>query len=127
MMGAIDEVIVYQSSRLHVRMNDSRSDEAKSSLLNVSDSGEVAGIYPRILPLEKLGPPVGNAPTVGGSRKQSCFRLPRTRCDSVQLSRAATPHMTTKPALPYGAPPGPVMYPSLASFKMRNSSFTRPR
>jgi hypothetical protein len=65
--------------------------------------------------------------TVGGSRKQSCLRLPRACCDFVQLRRAATPHMTTKPELPYGAPPGPVMYPSLASFKMRNSSFTRPR
>jgi hypothetical protein len=44
MTEAIDEVIGYHSSRLHVRINDGRSDEAKSSLLNVSDSGEVGGI-----------------------------------------------------------------------------------
>jgi hypothetical protein len=45
----------------------------------------------------------------------------------VQLSRAATPHTITGPALPNGAPLGPVMNPSLASFKMRNSSVRRPR
>ncbi len=45
----------------------------------------------------------------------------------LQLSRAATPHTITGPKLPYGAPPGPVMYPSLANFKIRNSSVRRPR
>jgi hypothetical protein len=44
-----------------------------------------------------------------------------------QLSRAATPHTITGPALPNGAPLGPVMYPSLASFRIRNSSVSRPR
>src|ERR1700745_3720416 len=47
--------------------------------------------------------------------------------DFDQLSRAATPHTITGPKLPYGAPFGPVMYPSLAIFKMRNSSVRRPR
>jgi hypothetical protein len=44
-----------------------------------------------------------------------------------QLSRAATPHTMTKPALPNGPPFRPVMYPSRANVKMRNSSFTSAR
>ena len=63
----------------------------------------------------------------GRASEARCLRRPRACCDLVQFSRAATPHMTTKPALPYGAPPGPVMNPSRAIFKMRNSSFKRPR
>src|ERR1700747_2216097 len=47
--------------------------------------------------------------------------------DFDQLRRAATPHTITGPKLPYGAPFGPVMYPSLAIFRMRNSSVRRPR
>src|SRR5438552_2039555 len=73
------------------------------------------------------------------SRMHKCPRLPASHltvaqaalCSGtsnlLQLRRAATPHTITGPALPNGAPLGPVMYPSLASFKMRNSSVRRPR
>ena len=62
-------------------------------------------------------------------RLESAAPLPRKAQleGFIQLSRAATPHTITGPKLPYGAPFGPVMYPSLANFKMRNSSVRRPR
>jgi hypothetical protein len=64
---------------------------------------------------------------VTASEARSPWPPTRHFADFVQLSRAATPHTITGPKLPYGAPPGPVMYPSLANFKMRNSSVRRPR
>jgi len=73
-----------------------------------------------------------HGPTAQGSGASGC-NPPLRSCESVtppvsfQFSRAATPQTMTGPALPNGAPFGPVMYPSLASFKMRNSSVRRPR
>src|SRR5258707_15457223 len=66
--------------------------------------------------------------TKGASARNGSPKPPRHAfADFAQLSRAATPQTITGPKLPYGAPPGPVMYPSLANFKMRNSSVLRPR
>jgi len=73
-----------------------------------------------------------HGPAAQGSGASGC-NPPLRSCESVtppvsfQFSRAATPQTMTGPALPNGAPFGPVMYPSLASFKMRNSSVRRPR
>jgi hypothetical protein len=68
MTEAIDEVIVYHSSRLHVRINDCRSDEAESSFLEVVAEllrlGRSRWNLPRALPVVKPGPPVDKAPTI---------------------------------------------------------------
>src|SRR6266853_288887 len=71
--------------------------------------------------------PAGAATPCDRDQQDAASPPPRHATDFNQLSRAATPHTMTGPALPNGAPLGPVMYPSLASFKMRNSSVSRPR
>src|SRR5882672_6831342 len=65
----IDEVIVYHSNRLHVRIDDRRADEAESPVLEVL--AECVGLgrsrrnLPYRLPSVKLGPPADKTPAVG--------------------------------------------------------------
>src|SRR5713226_8779929 len=65
----IDEVIVYHSNRLHVRINDRRADEAESPVLEVLAEcvgfGRSRWNLPRSLPVVKLGPPADKTPAVG--------------------------------------------------------------
>src|SRR6266478_1790165 len=98
------------------------------------DPSGAAWPRPRSFRVEPSHEKTKNAPTnffrrmegSGGLRWQSQAAAPRV-AEFDQLRRAATPHTITGPKLPYGAPPGPVMYPSLANFKIRNSSVRRPR
>ncbi len=79
MTEAIDEMIVYHSSRLHVRINDSRSDEAKSSFLQVVAErlgrGRRRRNLARIRPVVQLRPPVDKTPTTG-------IKVPKVSLDS---------------------------------------------
>src|SRR5258707_15836805 len=65
----IDEVIVHHSNRLHVRINDSRADEAKSAVLEVLAEcfrfGRSRRNLPRSLPVVKLGPSLDKTPAIG--------------------------------------------------------------
>ena len=85
---------------------------------------------PRCGVRDQLGAMAQNAvPLANDAAREAKPPGPQTLhiADLVQLSRAATPHTRTGPALPNGAPFGPVISPSLANFKMRNSSVRRPR
>src|SRR5882762_4761575 len=65
----IDEVIVYHSNRLHVRINDRRADEAESPMLEIL--AECLGLrrsrwnLPRSPPVVQLGLPADKTPAVG--------------------------------------------------------------
>src|SRR5216683_4135131 len=65
----IDEVIVYHSNRLHVRIDDRGADEAESPVLEVLAEcvgfGRSRWNLPRSLPVVKLGPPADKTPAVG--------------------------------------------------------------
>src|ERR1700688_4452014 len=65
----IDEVIVYHSNRLHVRINDRRADEAESPVLEVLAECVGFGRSRRNLPDRlqsvKLAPPADKTPAVG--------------------------------------------------------------
>src|SRR3984893_9633475 len=65
----IDEVIVYHSNRLHVRINDRRADEAESPVLEVLAECVGFGRSRRNLsyrlPSVNLGPPADKTPAVG--------------------------------------------------------------
>src|SRR5258708_8286852 len=65
----IDEVIVYHSNRLHVRINDRRAYETESALLEVFAEcigfGRGRRNLPRRLPAVKLRPPVDKTPAIG--------------------------------------------------------------
>src|SRR2546422_7477550 len=65
----MDELIVYHSGRLHVRINDRRADEAESPMLEILAEGvgfrRSRWNLPRSLPVVELGPPADKAPTVG--------------------------------------------------------------
>src|SRR5712692_753576 len=65
----IDEVIVYHSNRLHVRIHDRGPDEAESPVFEVLTEcdgfGRSRWNLPRSLPVIELGPPADKAPTVG--------------------------------------------------------------
>src|SRR6266567_6519751 len=65
----IDEVIVYHSNRLHVRISDCRANEAESAVLEVL--AECLGLLrsrwnlPCSLPVVKLGPSLDKTPAIG--------------------------------------------------------------
>src|SRR5216683_2144928 len=65
----IDEVIVYHSNRLHVRINDRGANETESPVLEVL--AECLGLLrsrwnlPRSLPVVKLGPSLDKTPAIG--------------------------------------------------------------
>ncbi len=101
---------------------ESRSDAAEADRRDAVSAVSSAQRYQR-------GPLTRTASLANDAASDARPPAPKTRhsVDLVQLSRAATPHTITGPALPNGAPFGPVMNPSLASFKMRNSSVRRPR
>ncbi len=65
----IDEVIVYHSNRLHVRINNRGADEAESPVLEVLTEcdgfGRSRWNLPRSLPVVELGSPADKAPAVG--------------------------------------------------------------
>src|SRR6267378_1205218 len=65
----IDEVIVYHSDRLHVRIDNSGADEAESPVFEVLTEcdgfGRSRWNLPRSLPMVDLGPPADKAPAVG--------------------------------------------------------------
>src|SRR5882672_10977402 len=65
----MDEVIVYHSDRLHVRINDRGADEAESPVFEVLTECDRFGRrrwnLPRSLPVVELGPPADKTPTVG--------------------------------------------------------------
>src|ERR1700730_19348370 len=64
----IDEVIVYHSNRLHVRIDDRRADEAESPVLEVPAEcigfGRSRRNLPRSLPAVKLGPSPDKTPAI---------------------------------------------------------------
>src|SRR5258708_35357854 len=66
---AIDQVIVYHSNRLHVRINDRRAYETESALLEVFAEcigfGRGRGNLPRRLPPVELRPPTDKTPAIG--------------------------------------------------------------
>src|SRR5216683_733537 len=65
----IDQVIVYHSNRLHVRIHDRGADEAESPVFEVLTEcdgfGRSRWNLPRSLPMVELGPPADKAPAVG--------------------------------------------------------------
>src|SRR5260221_13213531 len=65
----IDDVIVYHSNRLHVRINDRRADEAESPQLEVLAEcvgfGRSRWNPPLSLPVVELGPAADETPAVG--------------------------------------------------------------
>src|ERR1700688_3836428 len=65
----IDEVIVYHSNRLHVRINDRRADEAESPVLEVLAEcvgfGRSRRNLSHRLQSVKLAPPADKTPAVG--------------------------------------------------------------
>src|SRR5258708_21333759 len=88
---------------------------------------------PRSFRVEPSHEKTKNAPTnffrrmegSGGLRRQSQAAGPPD-AGFDQLKSAATPPTITRPKLPYGAPPGPGVFPALANFKIPNSSVSRP-
>src|SRR5258708_5389204 len=65
----IDEVIVYHSNRLHVRINDRGADEAESPVFEVLTEcdgfGRSRWNLPRNLPVVHLGPAADETPAIG--------------------------------------------------------------
>src|SRR6266852_5725333 len=65
----IDEVIVYHSNRLHVRINDRGADEAESPAFEVLTEcdgfGRSRWHLPRNLPVVHLGPADDETPAIG--------------------------------------------------------------